>query len=150
MAEGIVIRSAHFPGRAPIEAYGNGGFRFADMSHKGSILLLPSGIRAWAVNSVAEMSIETFEPVFSEGSAFELLLLGTGPDIAGIPERLRQLRLRQTALLAPERERRLCCKQIIHLCFAQHLFVAGNRLFGNCRISGVLVRRSKKSVILLA
>ena len=34
------------PGRAPIDAYGNGGFRFADMSHRGSILALPSGIKA--------------------------------------------------------------------------------------------------------
>ena len=47
MAEGIVIREAHFPGRAPVEAYGNGGFRFADMSHRGSILCLPSGIHGW-------------------------------------------------------------------------------------------------------
>ena len=38
---------ARFPGRAPIDAYGNGGFRFAGMSHRGSILCLPSGIHAW-------------------------------------------------------------------------------------------------------
>lgn len=43
MAKGIEIREAHFPGRAPIDAYGNGGFRFAEMSHRGSILCLPSG-----------------------------------------------------------------------------------------------------------
>ena len=47
MAKGIEIRQAHFPGRAPIDAYGNGGFRFADMSHRGSILCLPSGIYGW-------------------------------------------------------------------------------------------------------
>ena len=41
---GIEMREAHFPGRAPIDAYGNGGFRFADMSHRGSILCLPSGV----------------------------------------------------------------------------------------------------------
>ena len=49
---GTVIRKAHFPGRAPIDAYGNGGFRFAGMSHRGSILCLPSGIygctKVWA------------------------------------------------------------------------------------------------------
>jgi uncharacterized protein len=84
------LHDGFIPGRFPIDAYGNGGFRFAEMSHKGSILLLPSGIRAWPVNSLAEMNIETFGPVFSEGSALELLLLGTGQDIAGIPERLRQ------------------------------------------------------------
>uniref|UniRef100_UPI0019535063 hypothetical protein n=1 Tax=Stenotrophomonas maltophilia TaxID=40324 RepID=UPI0019535063 len=48
VAKGIEIRDAHFPGRAPIDAYGNGGFRFADMSHRGSILCLPSGIHGWA------------------------------------------------------------------------------------------------------
>ncbi|EFG37835.1 hypothetical protein BAZG_01166 [Brucella sp. NVSL 07-0026] len=47
MAKGIEIREAHFPGRAPIDAYGNGGFRFAEMSHRGSILCLPSGIHGW-------------------------------------------------------------------------------------------------------
>ncbi len=44
---GIEIRAAHFPGRAPIDAYGNGGFRFAGMSHKGSLLCLPSGVYGW-------------------------------------------------------------------------------------------------------
>ncbi|MGO7668362.1 hypothetical protein ACC697_39810, partial [Rhizobium ruizarguesonis] len=39
-AKGIEVRAAHFPGRDPIDAYGNGGFRFADMSHRGSILCL--------------------------------------------------------------------------------------------------------------
>jgi simple sugar transport system permease protein len=34
---------ARYPARVPIEAYGNGGFRFAGMSHRGSILALPGG-----------------------------------------------------------------------------------------------------------
>ncbi len=33
---------AHYPARAPIDAYGNGGFRFAGMSHRGSLLIVPS------------------------------------------------------------------------------------------------------------
>ena len=33
----------HLPEQAPIEAYGNGGFRFAGMSHRGSLLCLPAG-----------------------------------------------------------------------------------------------------------
>ena len=53
---GFLMEPARFPGRAPIEAYGNGGFRFADMSHRGSILALPSGIEAWAVASAAEIT----------------------------------------------------------------------------------------------
>ena len=37
----------HLPRSAPIEAYGKGGFAFADMSHRGSLLCLPSGIYGW-------------------------------------------------------------------------------------------------------
>ena len=39
----------HFPRSAPIEAYGRGGFAFADMSHRGSLLCLPDAIWAWDV-----------------------------------------------------------------------------------------------------
>lgn len=89
MAEGRVY-NGFVPGRFPIDAYGNGGFRFADMSHRGSILVLPSGIKAWPVASVAEVTGSTLDPIFDEGDALELLLLGTGVDIAAIPERIRQ------------------------------------------------------------
>ena len=37
----------HLPRSAPIEAYGNGGFAFAGMSHRGSLLCLPDAIWAW-------------------------------------------------------------------------------------------------------
>jgi uncharacterized protein len=77
------------PGRYPFDAYGNGGFRFADMSHRGSLLALPSGIRAWPVSSVAELTDEAFDPIFAEGDAIDLLLLGTGADIAAIPAAFR-------------------------------------------------------------
>ncbi len=53
------------PGRYPFDAYGNGGFRFADMSHRGSLLALPSGIRAWPVSSLAELTDETLDPIFA-------------------------------------------------------------------------------------
>jgi uncharacterized protein len=83
------IHDGFVPGRYPIDAYGNGGFRFADMSHRGSILILPSGIRAWPVATVADITEDALAPVFAEGSAIDLLLLGTGLDVAAIPERLR-------------------------------------------------------------
>ena len=77
------------PGRFPIDAYGNGGFRFADMSHRGSILALPSGIRAWSVTSPAGISEDALAPVFAEADALELLLLGTGIDVAPVSAALR-------------------------------------------------------------
>jgi uncharacterized protein len=70
--------SARFPGRAPIDAYGNGGFRFADMSHRGSILCLPSGIYAWPVSNAEDIDAVAFAPVFAEKDEVGLLVLGTG------------------------------------------------------------------------
>ena len=76
--KGVVIREAHFPGRAPLDAYGNGGFRFADMSHRGSILCVPSGIYGWAPASAAELSPEAFARVIAERGEIDFLLLGVG------------------------------------------------------------------------
>ncbi len=70
--------SARYPGRAPIDAYGNGGFRFAGMSHRGSILCLPSGIYAWPPVRVGDLEPEAFAPALAEKGALGLLLLGTG------------------------------------------------------------------------
>ncbi len=67
-----------FPGRAPIEAYGNGGFRFAGMSHRGSILCLPSGIIAWEAAGVGSVDATLLNLLQSEGAAGNVLLLGTG------------------------------------------------------------------------
>ena len=78
------------PGRHLIDAYGNGGFRFADMSHRGSILALPSGIRAWSPTSGREIAPEALDPVVAEAAGIELLLLGTGSAIEPLPEPVRQ------------------------------------------------------------
>jgi uncharacterized protein len=43
---------SRYPYETAITAYGNGGFRFAEMSHRGSILCLPSGVYAWNANAV--------------------------------------------------------------------------------------------------
>jgi uncharacterized protein len=70
--------SAYFPGRALIDAYGNGGFRFADMSHRGSLLILPSGIYGWTVGDMADLATASFAQLFEERGDIELVLLGTG------------------------------------------------------------------------
>ena len=51
MAGGLAADAPHLPRPAPIDAYGNGGFRFAGMSHRGSLLCLPDGIWAWPVTA---------------------------------------------------------------------------------------------------
>ncbi|MFA5950464.1 MAG: MTH938/NDUFAF3 family protein [Hyphomicrobium sp.] len=73
---------ACFPRIAPIDAYGNGGFRFAGMSHKGSLLCLPSGIFEWAgVGSIGDVSLQKLQKVLDDRQRVGLLLLGTGPEL---------------------------------------------------------------------
>jgi uncharacterized protein len=67
---------ARFPGRAPIEAYGNGGFRFAGMSHRGSILCLPTGIHAWEPSH--PLDAQSLAPALAEGNELTLIVVGTG------------------------------------------------------------------------
>ena len=69
--------TAFFPGRPAIDAYGDGGFRFAGMSHRGSILALPSGVYSWNADGAA-LRPEDFDSVFAERADVEHLLLGTG------------------------------------------------------------------------
>lgn len=90
MALGINMREAHFPGRAPIDAYGNGGFRFADMSHRGSILCLPSGIHGWQPADPASLASGDLQRVLDEADDIEILLVGMGPELRPLPKELRE------------------------------------------------------------
>ncbi len=93
MRRGIEIRDAHFPGRAPIDAYGNGGFRFADMSHRGSLLCLPSGIHGWDNVEGDPIDENSLQRVLDEAGTIDVLLIGTGQDIRPmLPELKAKLR----------------------------------------------------------
>jgi len=80
----------HFPGTAPIEAYGNGGFRFAGMSHRGSLLCLPDGIWGWPVASPGAVSEDTLAPLLRQATDLDLVLIGSGRDLWVMPDALRQ------------------------------------------------------------
>jgi uncharacterized protein len=89
MAKGIEIREAHFPGRAPIDAYGNGGFRFADMSHRGSLLCLPSGIHGWDLVEGDSLTVAAMAAILADSAGIEVLLVGTGSKLRPIPAEVR-------------------------------------------------------------
>ena len=99
MTGGIVMREAHFPGRAPIDAYGDGGFRFAEMSHRGSILCLPSGIHGWEPASGDALSDTDFSQVLDEAGNIDILLVGTGRDLRPLPKGI-SARLREAGISA--------------------------------------------------
>src|SRR5260221_1159946 len=68
----------HLPRSAPIEAYGNGGFAFAEMSHRGSLLCLPDAIWAWPVTKPEEIDEASLARVFASANAIDTLIVGTG------------------------------------------------------------------------
>lgn len=99
VARGVVIRAAHYPGRAPIDSYGNGGFRFADMSHRGSLLCLPSGIYGWESAESAALDEASLTRILEEAEAIDVLLVGCGRDLVPLPTEARQ-RLRARHIVA--------------------------------------------------
>jgi uncharacterized protein len=91
------LREPHFPGRSAIEGYGGGGFRFAGMSHQGSILALPSGIWAWPPANPSEIDESNLSRVFAGACDIDLLFIGTGREPFQLPEPL-QWRLRDAGV----------------------------------------------------
>ncbi len=84
----------HLPRPAPIDAHGGGGFRFAEMSHRGSLLCLPDGIWPWPITAPTALTDATLELVFARADALDFFILGTGDAPWLMPEPLR-LRFRE-------------------------------------------------------
>jgi uncharacterized protein len=86
-------RSAFAPGSHPITAYGQGAFAFAGMSHAGSILATPNGVRAVDATSVDDLDANALAPLMAECAdspgSIEFLVVGTGARMAPIPKALR-------------------------------------------------------------
>jgi uncharacterized protein len=81
--------AARLPRLVPIDAYGRGGFQFAGMSHRGSLLCLPGGITAWPVSAPAQIGEAELAPVFAAAGEIGLFILGSGSDPWLMPPSLR-------------------------------------------------------------
>jgi uncharacterized protein len=83
------VDAPHLPRQALIDAHGGGGFRFAGLSHRGSLLCLPDGIWAWPVTEPAQASEETLARVFAQTGELDFFVFGTGAAPWIMPEPLR-------------------------------------------------------------
>ncbi|ODS94706.1 MAG: hypothetical protein ABS47_05305 [Devosia sp. SCN 66-27] len=79
----------YYPRQVPIDAYGNGGFRFAGLSHRGSLLCLPGGMFAWEAKLPGDVTLASLAPVFEAADQLDVLLIGLGGDIAGLDSAIR-------------------------------------------------------------
>jgi uncharacterized protein len=81
------------PGIHLIQAHGGGAFAFAGMSHHGSILATPKGVRPIEAVSVVDLNERTLAPLFTEiveaPGSIEFLVVGTGAEMALVPKSLR-------------------------------------------------------------
>lgn len=84
-----IAEKGYVSGRHKIEDYGGGGFRFADMSHRGSILALPTGVRAVAIVTPAEIDAATIDRALQESGGLDIFIFGTGPDLSPLRAELR-------------------------------------------------------------
>jgi uncharacterized protein len=81
------------PGSHSITAYGRGAFAFAGMSHAGSILATPNGVRPIEATSVGDLDPVALAPLFAQCAenpgSIEFLIVGTGERTAPVPKALR-------------------------------------------------------------
>ena len=84
-----LVDEPHLPRQALIDAHGDGGFRFAGMSHRGSLLCLPDGIWAWPV--ATRRCGDAKKPCrgsLPAPAALDFFILGTGSEPWVVPDQL--------------------------------------------------------------
>ena len=84
-----LVDDRHLPRQVLIDAHGGGGFRFAGLSHRGSLLSFPDGIWAWQIATPGELTDAALSPVFERAGALDFFILGTGATLWAAPESWR-------------------------------------------------------------
>jgi uncharacterized protein len=85
------VEAPHLPRQALIDAHGGGGFRFAGLSHRGSLLCLADGIWAWPVATPAALTLEILSAVLARAQNLDFFIIGTGTEPWAVPTALRQM-----------------------------------------------------------
>lgn len=76
--------------RQLIQSYGDGRFRVTGAVFEGSILVFADETRLWAPRTVADISMDSLQPVTEVSHDVDILLVGCGPTFVAIPKGLRQ------------------------------------------------------------
>jgi len=76
------LSEVHFEGAVPIDGYGPGFFRVAGTVYEGALLVAAGHISGWT-------GIADFSAVIAVKDSFDVLLVGTGADIAPLPATAR-------------------------------------------------------------
>jgi uncharacterized protein len=95
-----------------IHGYGDGGFRIAQVFHRGPILVMPETTVPWAVEpatALAPVEPDTLAPILGAEIGFDILLIGTGRAQVFIPPAIRQ-RIRERGPVAEMMDTGAACR----------------------------------------
>ena len=59
------------------------------MSHRGSLLCLPTGMHKWDVSRPADISLDNLRPVLDAADQIDVLLVGLGGDVSGLDKAIK-------------------------------------------------------------
>lgn len=76
------LNEIKFPDGTPVEGYGPGFFRVGAQIIRGGVLVMPNSVQRWDGYSDTDV-------LLAEAAAIDVLLLGTGAEIAHAPADLR-------------------------------------------------------------
>lgn len=84
----------HLNTQVPIDGVQVGGFRFGGnhhgMSHQGSLFGVPGRTQVWDAPAAAfDISVDALEPIFRVADELDVLIIGTGNDIAILTDATR-------------------------------------------------------------
>ena len=78
----IELSEVNFPEGQPVDGYGPGFFRLGEHRHEGPMLLTRGGLIAWR-------GLDDLEPLLGLAGQIDVLLVGTGAEIAPLPAAFR-------------------------------------------------------------
>jgi uncharacterized protein len=76
------LSEMEFPEGVPVDGYGPGFVRLGGVVHRGMVLVLPSGVRAWG-------GWDDREALLAEAASMDVLLVGTGAAMGFLPAPFR-------------------------------------------------------------
>jgi uncharacterized protein len=72
-----------------IQKYGSGGFRVANETYQGSIIVHPAGVMPWAVAAPEDITLEALAPILALAGTVDVCLIGCGAQLRPLPLALR-------------------------------------------------------------
>jgi len=87
--------------RQLVQRYGNGGFCVSGVVHEGSIIVKMTQTIVWPVKSMAELTLNDFQPLIALAAGLDVCLLGCGLHMQPLPRELRAALKEQGLSLDP-------------------------------------------------